>query len=336
MKNDFVYHQCGSKPQSQPRRGQWQIAEARRFESTEGIHIVNSSDLVTLDTAITGVPGEIALPYANRVDIKSIAELLNSPNPSRKEWVINDFLARQNIMLMLGPPKTACKSWLLYNLAWDIGEGRHIWNATQSPHGRPEPRWQPPRPMHVVYFCQEDTRDDIQDRLRLLANSGGRVPHSTVYPIPKDLSCNFDTDAGWDKVRQRVEASAADLVIFDPLRRFHTGDENDSRTTQRMWVKFDALMREFNCSIALAHHNRKPGRDSDQSSPFEARGSSDLYGGSDLIISVSPGKLRHMRTDRSLTLSFEAKRTPPLQPLELVMDFKTGLVSPQRRSGEER
>lgn len=87
-------------------------------------------------------------------------------------------------------------------------------------------------------------------------------------------------------------------------------------------------MREFDCSIALAHHNRKPSKDSDQSSPFEGRGSSDLYGGSDLIISVSPGGLLHMRTERTITLSFEAKRTPPLLPLKLTMDFKSGLVNP--------
>jgi RecA-family ATPase len=286
---------------------------------------------------MNGNPTETLARAPQFADMHSIEELLNAPNTARKEWVINDFLARQNIMLVLGPPKTACKSWLLYNLAWDIGEGRHIWNATQSPHGRPEPRWKPPHPMRVVYFCQEDTRDDIQERLRLLAGSGGRTPHANVYPIPKDLSFTFDSDVGWDKIWKRVEASFADLVIFDPLRRFHAGDENDSRTTQRMWMKFDSLMREFDCSIALAHHNRKPGKDSDQSSPFEGRGTSDLYGGSDLIISVSPGGLQHMRTERTLTLNFEAKRTPPLQPLTLVMDFKTGLISApervQKRSG---
>lgn len=143
---------------------------------------------------------EVLESWLADTSISSIAELLNSPQSQQQpEWVINDFLARRNVMLILGPPKTSCKSWLLYNLAWDIGEGKHIWNATQSPHGRPEPRWTPPRPMRVVYFCQEDTEDDIKGRIRLLANEGQRVLHDNLYCIPKDLSFNFDTEAGWNK-----------------------------------------------------------------------------------------------------------------------------------------
>lgn len=258
---------------------------------------------------------------------KSLQEIALLPRTS-PDWIIQNFLKRHNTMLIQGQPKKACKSWLILNLCWDLSEGRPVWGLEEL---------EPPRPICCVYFTQEDTEDDIQDRI--IPNiANGRKANGNVWIIPKNLeiiiaSPNEAHTKGRKIVQQELDDIAEkvgriDLVAFDPMRRIHAGDENDSVTITQIWAALDRIHRRYGCATLMAHHLRKPSGDPriqyDPTDPNTGRGSGDIYGGGDAFINVVPGK--GTKEMRRVGLFFESKRGRPIEPVSLKVSFSTGRI----------
>lgn len=255
------------------------------------------------------------------MSVISVAELAARPRATA-DWIVQGLLKRGNTLVMMGQPKKAAKSWLLLDMAWSLALGECVWGM----------KWLvPPKPMRTVYFTQEDTEDDIQDRV--MAHIGaGRRTSDRLWIVPKNLQAVLDTVEGKQLVqaqldRVRDSAGAVDLVVFDPLRRMHHGDEDSSEVMVGLWGTIDRIHRRYGCATALAHHIRKPPQDKrgyDPTDPFIGRGSGDLYGGGDAFVMVVPrqGTEEWRRTG----LYFETKRSRQLAPAEVKVVFGTGRV----------
>jgi hypothetical protein len=232
-------------------------------------------------------------------------------------------------MILQGPPKKGNKSWAILNFLWDIAEGLPIWGATKNDHGRLAPRWVPKHPMRCIYFSQEDTQDDLEDRVTILLGAG-RQRSENLWGVPKDLTMKFDDDKGWSKILRNIDAivdktGGVDVIAFDPMRRFHNGDENSSEAIQILWERRDELDKRYNCSTLFAHHVKKPSEKSDSSDSYAGRGSGDIVGAADLIITAVPAAKHTKRSFHDVMYHFECKRTKPIAPMTFRMDFKTGL-----------
>ena len=249
------------------------------------------------------------------------------------DWILPGLLKRKNCAFILGEPKKACKSWLLLNLAWDLSEGKPIWDF---PH---EELLRPPRPMRTVIFSQEDTEDDLHDRIiDRLTTLGKRKPNDRLWVVPKNLQICFDSTEGIKLLQAELdsvlEVGPIDLVAFDPMRRMHYKSENDSEIIAQLWRVMAKIQERYNCSTLFNHHIIKPTGDPesffDRTSPFIARGSGDIYGGGDAFINIVPHKEKLDKDGhkvRDLELYFESKRSQPLYPCLVRTDFETGLVS---------
>lgn len=245
------------------------------------------------------------------------------------DWIIPGLLKRGNTAFIIGQPKKAAKSWLILDACWSLSEGTPVWDIKKA---NGEHLFVPQRPMRSVYFTQEDTEDDIHDRI--LAHFGaGREANDKLWIVPKNLKINFDTDAGRALMQQELDmvrdtAGPIDLVCFDPMRRMHHGDENDSAVIAKMWEVLDRIHRRYGCATLFSHHTTKPPMDRtsyDPTDPYVARGSGDIYGGGDAFMTIVPGK--GDEHGRKVAMHFESKRGKPLPPAMLRVCFDTGGVA---------
>lgn len=262
------------------------------------------------------------------------------------DWILPGLLKRGNTAFIIGAPKRACKSWLMLDLAWSLSEGEPAWGIKKTDGTY---LLKPPREMRTVYFTQEDTEDDIQDRV-LAHFSVGRSENDRLWVVPKNLSIAFDTQAGRNLIADELQhvrdtAGRIDLVIFDPLRRMHHGDENDSRTIADIWGVLDRIHQRYGCATLISHHTVKPPQGEgkklwDASDPFVARGSGDIYGGGDAFMTIVPRRLESEPPARKVEMHFESKRGRPLQPAMLKVHMDTGAVEYMgvafdRKNGDE-
>ncbi len=258
------------------------------------------------------------------------------------DWVLPGLLKRGNTAFLIGPPKRACKSWLMLAMGWDLSEGKPVWGIKTASG---QAQFTPSRPMRTVYLTQEDTEDDIHDRVECHFDAG-RLPNDKLWIIPKNMKIALDTDVGRAELQRELDWVATnsgpiDLVMFDPMRRLHHGDENDSQAIARMWEVLDRVHRKYQCATLISHHTVKPPRGEargsfDPSDPFVARGSGDIYGGGDAFMVVVPKKLTTGVVDaegrtiemptRRLCMYFESKRGRPLPPAMMKVSLGTGGV----------
>lgn len=240
------------------------------------------------------------------------------------DWIIPGLLTRQNTGFIMGQPKKATKSWLLLAAGWDLSEGKAVWGI---------PAFKPERPMRTVYFTQEDSEDNIHSRIKAHFGSG-RKANDRLWIVPKNLAIKLDVKAGQDLIQAeldqvREEAGDVDLVMFDPMRRIHDGNENDSDTIAKIWTVIDRIHRRYGCATIISHHITKPpaNRESyDPTDPYNGRGSGDIYGGGDAFVVVVPGPMAVDRLSRRVTTYFESKREQQLPPAVLEVGFGTGQV----------
>lgn len=256
----------------------------------------------------------------------SVVELKDKQLPP-DDWLIEGLLTRRNTGFVMGQPKKASKSWLLLAAAWDMSEGLPVWGI---------PALRVPRPMRTVYFTQEDTLANIQGRVLNHIRGGGRVPNDRVWVIPKNLNIKLDTEQGKNLITKELNfvrdtAGPIDLVMFDPMRRIHDGEENDSSTIAKLWHRLDALHNDYGCSTLISHHTTKPPADRegyDPTDPYHGRGSGDIYGGGDAFVMVVPNMLApDGKSWRQVTVHFESKRGEQLLPARLKVSFGTGQVT---------
>jgi len=78
-----------------------------------------------------------------------------------------------------------------------------------------------------------------------------------VTNLPQKVVLNPDSPLGWTVLRQAVQAEALRFIIIDPLRSFHTGEENDSRAMSGLFKQFDTLARTTNTAVLVIHHTAK-------------------------------------------------------------------------------
>ncbi len=242
------------------------------------------------------------------------------------DWVIPQWLTRQNTGFIFGEPKKACKSWLLLNLAWDLSEGKAVWNLPQTT-GKPA-LMRPKREMRVVYFSLEDTEDNIHDRVKKFFNAG-RPATDKLWIVSKNMEMTVDTIKGQNlitkELEQAVKSGPIDLIAFDTARALHFRDENSSEIWAKIYKVLNFYQARYNAATLLTHHMIKSTVENyDASNPAYSRGSGHIFGGADAFINVVPLNPRDESKIKRQRLYFTSRRALAITPLTVNVNLVTG------------
>jgi RecA-family ATPase len=202
-------------------------------------------------------------------------------------------------------------------------------------------------PAKVVLIVAEETMDVMHTRLhaavaQLLAQAPGLpqaeklqlrnllAEHLHVYPLAGTFRMLLDgrDPSGQDGMAALSRLSEGSrLVVIDPLRQFHTGDENDSWEMTLLLQNLQVVASAGPRAVLVAHHTNKAATLSGQGERAGAsRGSaaftdavrwqlnlSALDDGLAADYGISPSELRHhVRADMS-----KANYLPPQAPVVL-------------------
>jgi len=124
-------------------------------------------------------------------------------------------------------------------------------------------------------FQTKSSRDSLAERL---------ATNMHIYPLAgsgQRLHCVDGDGSVTDELTNMLAVcSGARLVIADPLRRFHAGEENDSAHMSAVVAAFEHLARRTGAAVILSHHaNRSSVAIGTGDQASAARGSSALTDG---------------------------------------------------------
>jgi len=167
------------------------------------------------------------------------------------------------------------------------------------------------RPLRVLLLQQEISEGNLQQRLKMLLEDG-EVPGNFFL---QTTCIKVDKPDGLERLRSYVESIRPDIVMMDPLYKFHSKDENSSTEVKSMLDKIDSIMYEFGTAFLIIHHNRKP-RDFERPGATQMRGSSTFFDWGDTYMTLNYAK----GTDREsgyVRIDFECRNCENPNPLLL-------------------
>jgi RecA-family ATPase len=246
----------------------------------------------------------------------SLGELLAQPaDPTY--YLVFPLLPRGGRLLIGAPPKSK-KSMLALNMAYDLAEGLPLLGLRDKDG---DGLWRPKRPYTVLYVENEIGQYRLKERMTQIQSArSGDVAPSNLYFEPKGSGIMLDTPEGLGILKARIDALKPDVLVIDPLRKFHTQDEDSSTEMVKVFKTIDALQEENGLTVVMVHHAGKRSEFRDAESPESLRGSSEIFADGDTFVIVSqPAK----SDDNLLKLSFTLRSGENPRPLHLKFDPST-------------
>ena len=176
-------------------------------------------------------------------DIQTFDEIRKNPPPLADE-LIEGVLRQGHKMLLAGPSK-AGKSFALIELAICVAEGRD-WFGHHCKKGR------------VLYLNLEVDEASCDGRfLEVYQKLNVSNPAPGMLDIWHLRGAALPLDKLVPKLIRRAKDANYSLIIFDPIYKVLTGDENNASEMAAFCNQFDKVCRQLGASTVYCHHHSK-------------------------------------------------------------------------------
>lgn len=248
---------------------------------------------------------------------ESVAKFLQRQFPVEPYLVGRGILPIQSKMVIAGGPK-GNKSFLALNMAMDLALGRDLFGAYYDKEGK-VPVFPVSKACRVLYIEQEIGDVGLQERF--LGQDGrpglltGASPQLMDFLIKtRDTSLRLDTEGGLKLLYDEVSNTKPDVVILDPLSKFHLLDENSAQEMAVVGRVGDHFIEKSGCSVVWIHHTGKPpssALDTPRSGGDRIRGSSAIFADVDTVVLVDL-KSSEKAPEPVMLLNFILRRGRPV------------------------
>ncbi len=196
-------------------------------------------------------------------------------------WVVKNILP-VGLTFIGGPPKKSFKSTLSMALAASV---------TGHPHTL-LPDWLQKADMKgpVMAFTYEAQGGELKHTL----TKGMGValkPDSGILIADDPFEWRLDDPDSVGRLMAWLEHRKPALLILDPLRDFHSQDENDSGEMIRVTRPLRQWAVETDAAVVFVHHTTKAGQEDGNFTAQNLRGTGALFGKADGLIMVTPGRV---------------------------------------------
>ena len=215
----------------------------------------------------------------------TLKEILEDDSSPPEPIIDNGILLDGTILIIVGPAKSK-KTFLTQNLALSIAMGNDFAGFKIT------------KPKKVLYYLAEGGYYPNRERLRKMAeNISPDNTENFLIDFPPYMLINHKEN--YDEICKTIKELDAEVVIFDPLIRFHDVDENSATGMSEVFGKIKQLIEKLGISVILVHHTGKV-----QSKG--GRGSSVIIGEYDSCITIHKEQNDHIR----LTYDMRHVETP--------------------------
>jgi hypothetical protein len=236
--------------------------------------------------------------------VRSLGQLLDQQPVALPSLVEPGLLPAQGILFLGGEPKLG-KSLLVANLALALAAG-----ADRLGFPIPSAR--------RVLICQfELPLPQFVSRLTLMRRTLGPAADDHLFVDTRSTGHLLSTPQGLNHFLAAAHASAAEVIVLDPLYSTHDQDENDTRAMAALCQSLLRLRDASRAALVVVHHVKKTINRHEIGSAF--RGSSALHAVGDSYVLVT----RPLPQLATLELRFQFRYAPPQEPRLLELNPQT-------------
>lgn len=239
-----------------------------------------------LSPALVNLP----YPYTALEDTRLVNRRWDLQQPPEQEFLINDKIPMATTGLIAGTGGSS-KTQFILQLSCGIAAGADMFSS-----GNLTPPWCPKEAMKVLVLTAEESNDDLHRRIyNITQESGYTEPEKTLLRENLHICSvsglnNLFTQRlpEGDYIQtQNVEdllsfikpIKRLGLIVFEPISRFRSGDENNNEAGTRMVEIMERLSIETGATVITASHTNKGTSNADELNQDAIRGASALVDG---------------------------------------------------------
>lgn len=243
---------------------------------------------------------------------ETLLDFLSKPVTHQPMLIKRGVLPLAGKAIIGGLPKSN-KSFVALNIIKALAEGSAVFGAYYS---EGVPVLGVTKPCKVLYIEQEIGADGLRERL--LGMSHGEIENLPIFIKTRDTKLQLDSPAGQAAIRKELDEVKPDVLVMDPLAKFHVQDENSAQFMGAIMRVGDKFIEDYGCAIIYIHHTGKPSDDPEKERGRRGgnrlRGSSAIFADVDTFIEVS-NLSGEQASEPVLKLSFEIRRGKPIPPI---------------------
>ena len=178
------------------------------------------------------------------------------------------------------------------------------------------------KPCKVLLFDAENGTKLVYERLSRLADYYG--PLNGQVKVVCESGVFLNTTKGRAKMLATLKAERPDVVVLDPLYRFHTAEENSEREMHPVLGFLDEASEAYGITLIVVHHTNKSFGDGRPSkmNPDRLRGSTVIPGWATSILMIDGDPTKGLRVSPTL-------RSAQSDDIELELDEELGMFRPK-------
>jgi hypothetical protein len=219
-----------------------------------------------------------------------VTELLEKEIPPVLSYIGDGVLTKRGTLLAGGPEKIG-KSFIALEMARALTTGANVF-------GHPQLHTEICR---VLYIEQEIGELQLQKRVKaVMSKENPDIYGDRLWYMSQVPELRLDTELGKQILFNAIEESQANVVLLDPIKNFHSYDENSNTEIGRLFYTLNELKATFvhlDLSLAIFHHMRKPPQD-DGRTKYDANDKANFRGANDW--SAAPDAIWTMHRSREL------------------------------------
>jgi archaellum biogenesis ATPase FlaH len=176
-------------------------------------------------------------------NLKTFKTMKEDKSKPPKPIVSNGILLPKTILTIVGQAKIG-KTFLIYDLALAIASGGSFLNAEVA------------EPKSVLILSAEGGYYPNRERVKVLSADIGDESLERIGYIPFASLDLGDVDHLYALI-DMITQGGYQVIIIDPLIRFHTADENSSSAMSVVYSNLRHLIEETKVAVCLVHHTGK-------------------------------------------------------------------------------
>ena len=210
-------------------------------------------------------------------EIKTFYELANDKSTPPPAIIDDGVLLDKTILTIIGEAK-ARKTFLALNLSTALACSKSFGGFNITKKSR------------VLHLSAEGGYYPTRDRIQNMVQNELEENLKDIF-FMHSMNLSIDNDDNFTEIKSIIEEIKPEVVVFDPLIRFHSQDENSSTAMNVVFKRFHELIKQYNISIIIVHHTGK-------NTSLGGRGSSLIRGEYDSCITIKKkGDVTNMSFD---------------------------------------
>ena len=254
----------------------------------------NKENIVKLLSNSTPYPQK----KSNDIKFYSLRDAMNDKTPPPPQIIDKGILPYDSILLLHGSPK-AGKSILACNFALSLSAGINWFDFEIK------------RPYKTLVIQAEVNYFEERERFRVMLRGGEYDNSLDNMEFSDGQGIDLLSDAGIKFINEKLVEYRPELVIIDPLKDYHTKDENSNTDMAVFMQRLRHLVNAFHISIILVHHSKK---NNEGYGGSNIRGASNIFGSVDSVVELKKKK------NNERTLNFELRYGSELDEMSLELN----------------